>query len=60
MPRVSGMRELKLLKVDGSNIREMRAESLKDLPALRYFHLAQSKGPFIYDIHKIFLLILAL
>ena len=43
MPRVSGMRELKLLKVDGSNIREMRAESLKDLPALRYFHLAQSK-----------------
>ena len=43
MPRVSGMRELKLLKVDGSNIREMKAESLKELPALRYFHLAQSK-----------------
>ena len=52
MPRVSGMRELKLLKVDGSNIREMRAESLKDLPALRYFHLAQSKGSYTYDIHN--------
>ncbi len=43
LPRVSGMRDLKLLKIDGSDIRVLSPNSLKNLPSLKYFHVAQSK-----------------
>ena len=43
IPRVSGLRELKLFKIDGSKIRGIPAESFKNLPALKYLHVTDSK-----------------
>ena len=42
MPKVIGLKKLKLFKIDGSNIREIPARTLSDLPALRYLHICRS------------------
>ncbi len=42
MPQVSGLNKLKLMKIDGSNIREVNARSFENLPALRYLHVCRS------------------
>ena len=42
MPRVNGLRKLKLFKIDGSQIREIPSQSLRNLPALRYLHISNS------------------
>lgn len=43
MPKVSGLRELKLFKIAGSRIRTVPSESLNELPSLRYLHITDSK-----------------
>ena len=40
MPKVVGLKNLKLFKIDGSNIREIN--TLNDLPSLRYLHITRS------------------
>ena len=35
MPKVVGLKQLKLFKMDGSNIREITADTFDDLPSLR-------------------------
>ena len=42
MPRVEGLRKMKLFKIDGSQIREIPSQSLRNLPALRYLHISNS------------------
>ena len=42
MPRVVGLRKMKLFKIDGSQIREIPSQSLRNLPALRYLHISNS------------------
>jgi len=42
VPRVVGLRKLKLFKIDGSNIKDIPQRSLRDLPALRYLHISRS------------------
>lgn len=42
MPRLAGMWSLKLLKVDGSQVREVAPQSLRDMPSLKYLHLTNS------------------
>ena len=42
MPKVVGLKKLKLFKIDGSNIRDVPARTLSDLPAVRYLHLCRS------------------
>ena len=43
MPTVVGLQRLKLFKIDGSNITDIPAKSLKNLPGLRYLHVANAK-----------------
>lgn len=42
MPKVVGLKNLKLIKIDGSNIRDIPARTLSDLPALKYLHISRS------------------
>ena len=42
MPKVVGLKQLKLFKMDGSNIREITANTFDDLPSLRYLHISRS------------------
>lgn len=42
MPKVAGLKKLKLFKIDGSQIRDIAARTLSDLPALRYLHVCRS------------------
>ena len=42
MPKVVGLKQLKLFKLDGSNIREITANTFNDLPSLRYLHISRS------------------
>ena len=43
MPTVVGLQRLKLFKIDGSNITDIPARSLQNLPGLRYLHVANAK-----------------
>ena len=42
VPRVVGLRKLKLFKIDGSNVKDIPQRSLRDLPSLRYLHVSRS------------------
>jgi Leucine-rich repeat (LRR) protein len=42
VPRVVGLRKLKLFKIDGSNIKDIPQRTLRDLPSLRYLHVSRS------------------
>ena len=42
MPQVTGLKKLKLFKIDGSKIREIPARALSDLPSLTYLHICRS------------------
>ena len=42
LPRVAGLRRLKLLKVDGSRVRDLAADAFRGLPELRYLHVTNS------------------
>ena len=42
MPKVSGLKKLKLFKIDGSNVREISSRTFSDLPSLRYLHISRS------------------
>ena len=42
MPKVVGLKKLKLFKMDGSNIREITGSTFNNLPSLRYLHISRS------------------
>ena len=42
LPRVAGLRRLKLFKVDGSRVRDLPTDALRGLPELRYLHVTNS------------------
>ena len=42
MPQVTGLKKLKLFKIDGSKIRDIPTRSLSDLPSLTYLHICRS------------------
>ena len=42
MPRISGLRRLKLFKIDGSQIRDLPGDVFRNLPELKFLHIANS------------------
>ena len=43
LPRLSGLRRLKLFKMDGSFVRDLPSDVLRNLPELKYLHITNSE-----------------